>query len=287
MTDYIAIGLRAAEFTAALQAAGVPVFLWLFGSSLERAARPIGTLAVWTAAAGLVLSIAHALVEPARLAGELSGILDASLQGMLLASDAGTTTAIRVLGLAMVAGGSLKPSRFGALVALLGGALITASFAFMGHTASDERRWLLAILLILHLMLVAFWFGALWPLLISVKRESLVVGGSLIEEFSELAVRLVPIIFFAGLGLAVLLVPSLASLGTPYGLLLLTKVAGFTFLMGLAALNKWRLGPRIARGDAAAAQTFRHSVVAEWVLIVGVVTVTAVMTELFSPAHQM
>jgi putative copper export protein len=273
LTDLIAIGLRALEFVAVLQAAGVALFLWLFGGSLERAARPIGTLAVSTAAAGLVLSIGHALVEPARLAGEFSGILDPSLQGMLLASDAGTTTAIRVLGLAMVAGGSLKPSRLGT---------IAASFAFMGHTASDDRRWLLAALLILHLMLVAFWFGALWPLLVAVKRESLAVAGRVIEEFSRVAVWLVPIVFLAGLGLAVAFVPDLASLRTPYGLLLLTKVAGFALLMGLAALNKWRLGARIARGEGAVLQAFRRAVLAEWVLIVGVVTVTATMTGLFS-----
>jgi putative copper export protein len=282
LTDLIAIGLRALEFVAVLQAAGVALFLWLFGGSLERAARPIGTLAVSTAAAGLVLSIGHALVEPARLAGEFSGIFDPSLQGMLLASDAGTTTAIRVLGLAMVAGGSLKPSRLGTLVASMGGTLIAASFAFMGHTASDDRRWLLAALLILHLMLVAFWFGALWPLLMAVKRESLTVAGRVIEEFSRVAVWLVPIVFLAGLGLAVALVPDLASLRTPYGLLLLTKVAGFALLMGLAALNKWRLGARIARGEGAVLQAFRRAVLAEWVLIVGVVTVTATMTGLFS-----
>jgi putative copper export protein len=284
LTDYIAIGLRALEFSAVLQAAGVALFLWLFGGGLERAARPIGTLAVSTAAAGLVLSIGHALVEPARLAGELSGIFDPSLQGMLLASDAGTTTAIRVLGLAMVAGGSLKPSRLGTLVALMGATLIAASFAFMGHTTSDNRRWLLAALLILHLMLVAFWFGALWPLLMAVKRESLAVAGRVIEEFSRVAVWLVPIVFFAGLGLAVALVPDLTSLRTPYGRLLLTKVAGFALLMGLAVLNKWRLGARIARGEGAVLQAFRRAVLAEWVLIVGVVTVTATMTGLFSAA---
>jgi putative copper export protein len=183
----------------------------------------------------------------------------------------------------MVAAGSLKPSRFGTLVALMGGTLIAASFAFMGHTASDERRWVLAVLLILHLLLVVFWFGALWPLLLAAKRESLAVAGHVIEQFSRLAVWLVPIIFLAGLGLSVALVPDLASLGTPYGLLLLTKVAGFALLMGLAALNKWRLAPRIARGDGAALRGFRRAVLAEWVLIVGIVTVTATMTGLFSP----
>jgi len=55
--------------------------------------------------------------------------------------------------------------------------------------------------------------------------------------------------------------------------------------MGLAGLNKGRLGPRIARGEAGALPVFRRVVVAEWLLLVAVVAVTATMTDLFSPAH--
>jgi hypothetical protein len=60
----------------------------------------------------------------------------------------------------------------------------------------------------------------------------------------------------------------------------LAKVGGFTALIALAALNKWRFGPRIAAGAAAA---FRRGVAVEWVLIAAVLTVTATMTTLFSP----
>jgi putative copper export protein len=285
MADLVVIGVRALGFVAALQAAGVPLFLWLFGNDLERSARPIGAFAARTAVAGLLLTIGHQLVEPARLAGELRGIFDGPLHAMLLASDSGTAAAVRVLGLAMVAAGCVKPSRFGAAAALMGGALTVVSFAFMGHTPADDRRWLLSGLLILHLLLVAFWFGALWPLLLATREDALAASGLLIEQFSKLAIRLVPIILLAGFALSVALLPDLASLYRPYGLLLVTKVAGFGILMGLAALNKWRLGPRISRGQAVALQAFRRSVRAEWGLIAAVLTVTAVMTGLFSPAH--
>jgi putative copper resistance protein D len=285
LTDFIAIGLRALEFAAVLQAAGVPLFQWLFGGSLEHTGRPIGLLAVSTAAAGLVLTLGHALIEPARLAGELRGIFDASLQGLLLASDAGATAGVRVLGLAMVAGGSLKPSRLGTLVASMGATLIVVSFAFMGHTATDHQRWLLAPLLILHLTTISFWFGGLWPLLLATRHESAAVAGTIIEQFSRLAIWLVPVIFLAGVAMASLLLPGLASLRTPYGLSLLSKVATFALLMGLAAANKWRLGPKVANGDQGAIRTFQRSIEAEWSLILAVVAITATMTALFSPEH--
>jgi putative copper export protein len=58
---------------------------------------------------------------------------------------------------------------------------------------------------------------------------------------------------------------------------------GFTLLMGLAAANKWRLGPALAQGTADSGRRFRRAVGAEYVLIVAVLTITVVMTSFFSP----
>ena len=285
MIDFVAIGLRALAFAAVLQAAGVPLFLWLFAAHLDRAAKPIGTLAVHSAIAGVVLTLGQAAVEPARLAGEFRGILDPALHGILLSSAAGTTVAIRLLGLAMIAAGCIRYSRFGAAAALIGSTLIVASFAFMGHTASDDNRWLLAVLLIIHLLIIAFWFGALWPLLLATRCETAAKIGAIIEQFSQLAIWLVPMLFIAGLALAITLLPSSASLLTPYGMLLLSKITAFGILLGLASLNKWRFARRIGGGDTAALRALQRSVTTEWLLIVGVVSVTAVMTGLFAPGH--
>lgn len=282
MADALAIGLRALSFIAALHAAGVPLFLWLFGENVGQAARPIAVLARRSAIAALLLAVGHQLVEPARVVGALTGVADGALQALLLASDAGTTTIVRVFGLALVASARL-PSRFGAATALVGGTLIVASFTFMGHTAASDQRWLLVVLLILHLLIVAFWFGSLLPLYLAAKYEDLRSNAVLVGRFSALAIWLVPIIFLAGLAMAIVLMPSLASLGTPYGMLLLAKIGGFALLMGLAALNKWRFGPAIEAGHLAAVRGLQRSVLTEWVLIAAVLAVTATMTALFSP----
>jgi len=68
-----------------------------------------------------------------------------------------------------------------------------------------------------------------------------------------------------------------------YGQLLLAKITLFAVLMGLAAGNRWRFGPGIAVGKAAAAQQFRRTVATEYLLICGVLAVTAVMTTFYSP----
>jgi putative copper export protein len=91
-------------------------------------------------------------------------------------------------------------------------------------------------------------------------------------------------LFVAGLALTVLLLGSLAALASPYGRLLLVKIGAFALLMIFASLNKWRLAPRIARGEKRALILFRYSVLAEWLLIAAVLSVTAVMTSLYSPS---
>jgi putative copper export protein len=283
--DIVVIAVRALSFVAALQAAGVPLFLWLFGDDLRNSAAPIAAAAGRTALIALLATAAYQIFEPMRLAGTVSGVVDGSLQAALLASSVGAATAVRLFGLALVAIGALKPSRTGAAVALIGSALIAGSFAFTGHTATSDQRWLLAPLLLLHLLIVAFWFGSLWPLLLVGRHEDLTANARIIERFSKLAVLVVPLIFVAGLGVAFVLLPNLAAVSTSYGQLLLAKVAGFALLMGLAALNKWHLGPRIGAGSVAALGSLRRCVVVEWWLIAGVLIATAAMTGLFSPDH--
>jgi putative copper export protein len=283
VADAVAIGLRVFAYAAALQAAGQTFFIQLYGLELDRTRQTIRAAATSTTIAAVVLTLLSAATEPARLTGELSGILDRAMLVLVLTSDMGTAITVRILGLGMIVCGSLLRSPLGRTASLIGAAIVMASFAFVGHTASDDRSWLLAPLLIFHLLIVAFWFGALWPLMVVAQREKAATAHAVIEQFSSVALWLVPMIFLAGLAIAMLLLPDLSSVSTPYGRSLLWKVAGFAALLGLAALNRWRLGPGLATGDSRAQLAFRLSVLLEWIVIFAVVTVSAVMTALFSP----
>jgi putative copper export protein len=261
----------------------VPLFVALVGGELSRARESVLALARRSAWVAILLVALYQMSEPIRLAGDVRGVLDVSLHSALLASPLGTATVVRALGLLLIAIGCGSWDRHGSTVALLGAAFVVASFAFMGHTAEDDQRWLTAAALLVHTGAVAFWFGSLLPLHQASRRESLTTNGALLERFSYVAVRIVPAIFVAGLALAVALLPSLASLRTSYGLLLLTKVAGFSVLMAAASLNKVRFGPRVRSGDAAALVALRRVVLAEWLLMAAVIATTSTMTGLFSP----
>jgi len=158
--------------------------------------------------------------------------------------------------------------------------LALAAFTLTGHTSVTPHRPAAATLLTLHLLVVAFWLGSLWPLYLAAGREPPPVAAHLIDAFSRVAAWVVPVILLAGVGLTVLLVPDWAVFKQPYGQLLLAKVALFAVLMALATLNKWTLGPACARGRTRA---FKQAVAVEYVLICAVLAITAMMTTFYSP----
>jgi putative copper export protein len=281
--DVLSVTLRALSFLTLFQAAGIALFLALREQELPNtvhALRRIGTVAALIAAA---LLAAHYLLEAARMSGELGGMLDPALQGLVMRSSASVTFTWGLLGLLLIAGGLRHEGTGGRAAGVIGTVVLLASFTLIGHTSKDALRWLLSPLLLVHLFVVAFWYGALLPLYLVSSREPPETAARVVQRFSARAVWWVPLLLLAGLGLAGALLPNLAALHLPYGELLLAKVAGFGALMPLAALNRWRLGPALQHGGLAAGRRFRYVVATEFALLAAVLCVTAVMTTFYSP----
>jgi putative copper export protein len=255
----------------------------IFGRRLSNSQVSVRRLGQGAAIAAIVLVAAHYALEAARMAGEMSGVWDPALQGMMWNSPARASLIGRLLGLLLIAVGLQEASARRTILAVGGAALATGAFTLTGHTSVNAHRAALAVLLVFHLLVVAFWFGALWPLYVASLRETPARASDIIERFTAVATWLVPGILLAGIVMAVLLLPNLGALSEPYGELLIAKVVGFAVLMGLAAANKWRLGPALVHGRAQSGRRFRRSVAAEYVLIAAVLAITAVMTSLFSP----
>jgi copper resistance protein D len=283
MPDVISVILRALSFVLLLQAAGVAIFVAIFGRRLASSRAEVHRLGQAAAVAAIVLVAAHYAMEAARMAGEMSGMWDPALQGMAWNSPARAALICRLLGLLLIAVGLQNAGVRGTILAAGGAVLATGAFTLTGHTAVNVHRAALAALLMLHLVVVAFWFGALWPLYTASLRETPAQASDIIERFTAVATWLVPVILLAGIVIAVLLLPNVSALNEPYGRLLIAKVVGFAVLMGFAAANKWRLGPALVHGPVQSGLWFRRSVAAEYVLIAAVLAITAFMTSFFSP----
>ncbi len=93
--------------------------------------------------------------------------------------------------------------------------VVLLGFTLMGHTVSHSPRWLLMTLLLAHLLVVAFWFGALVPLRLAASYETPRTAGAAIEAFSTAATWIVPALFVAGLALAAVLLGSFSRIANP------------------------------------------------------------------------
>jgi putative copper resistance protein D len=285
MVDAVAVLIRGLSFIAMFQAVGGALFVTLFGSYLpvsELHIRRVLRIATLTAVALVLLQFS---LEAARLAGEFSGLWNPQMQELAWQSAAGTALRLRLIGLLLVLVGLQGPpgARLAGVLRCLGTIVLAAAFTTIGHTVAHPQRVGLALLLLAHLLCMAFWFGALWPLRQAVIHEAPATAARVLERFSRMAVWIVPGVLIAGAALVLLLLPGLFVFGQPYGRLLLAKMAGFAALMGFAALNKLRLTPALWQNNPAAAPRLRRSLTSEYLIIAGVLGITAIMTGLYSP----
>jgi copper resistance protein D len=282
--DALSALIRALSFIALFQAAGVAITIATFGRLLDRSAVPIRRVGFYSALAGLPLVAGQYALEAARMAGELAGAFDPFLQQLVLQSPLSVAAGFRLAGLVLVTFSMKRSGAAGVLMGSAGALCIVLGFTFVGHTADDARSDWLTWLLVLHLVVVAFWFGGLAPLHIAAATESRERAAEIVAAFSRIATVIVPGLFVAGVLMTVLLVDRWEVFGESYGLVILGKALGFAALMVLAALNRSRYGPAIAAAEGAIVP-FQRTVVIELVLITAVLAATAVMTSFFSPSH--
>lgn len=278
--DVLSVIVRALAFIALFQAVGAVFFLTGFTRQLTISRVAIRRLARIAAGCGVILLLTHLALDAARMAGDYSGLWDRDLQQLAWSSGSGWAQLTQVAALLLVLGALRRSAHWGAS---LGGTIAVAGFLLTGHTSAHASRAVLAPLLGLHLLIVAFWFGALAPLLIVIRIEAKPMAAQIVARYSAIAGFLVPLIALAGLDLAWILTGTLTVLRRPYGQLLMIKLILFSLLMALAAWNKWRLTPALAVGEARAAVALRGSIITEIILIAVVLSVTAALTTLYSP----
>ncbi len=153
-------------------------------------------------------------------------------------------------------------------------AAVGLSLAASGHAATAPPQGLTRPMVFLHGTGVAFWVGALAPLAAMTWRQA---DGTLavLNRFSRVAVPVVGILMLSGLVLAIVQLQRAGALiDTDYGLILSTKLVLVAVLLGLAALNRYRLTPALARA-ASDARPLLRSILAEGFVVAGILFVVA------------
>ncbi len=242
---------------------------------MKRQARALACFAFAATVVGFML-------RGAALTGGVDGMVDPEMLGLLWQTPVGDVLVFRLVGAALILVG-LSISRFGHWIELVGGTLAMWSFVQIGHVPELESVGV-QLLLLLHLLCVAFWVGIFSPLRsMALMPEHLTNAAELGHRFGQAATLVVPTLIVAGLWMAWLLVGNLHGLlFTGYGQALLFKVFLVSLLLILAAANKLRFVPAMQSGDAMAAQRLARSIEVEAIVVLAVLATTATLTSVLT-----
>ena len=153
--------------------------------------------------------------------------------------------------------------------------LIAFTLRLSGHVSVLSVSAQIAI--VLHFTAFALWIGALYPLLVLTSATDTAALSLGMKRFGDTAIGVVLILFGAGIVMVLLLLGSPGQLlSTPYGIGLSVKLALVTVLLGIAAINKLYLVPRLS--EAAGAANLRKSIRIE----MGVASLILIATAYFS-----
>jgi copper transport protein len=152
--------------------------------------------------------------------------------------------------------------------------LVGAALAVSGHASTAQPQWLTRPMVFLHGIGVAYWVGALAPL-VAMTRQPVAALLVVLNRFSRVAMPVVAALAVTGSVLAIVQLGGVRPLiDTSYGLVLLTKLALVACLLCLATLNRFRLTPRLTI-DPTHTRSLARSIVLECVLAVAIFGVVA------------
>ncbi len=267
-----AIATKFALYLGVMTAAGTVMATLIFRLDRTRG------LAVAFAVLGLIATILAFSLRGANLTGDVSGMTDPEMLGLLWTTPVGTALLLRLVGLGLLIAG-LFMGRVGTWVSVLGGVIAIWSFDHVGHVSSRDTT-LLDIALMLHLLAVALWIGVLTPLKrLASSSNTYSSAADVGHRFGVVATFTVPVLIILGGYMGYELVGSFSALiSTGYGQALIIKVLLVGLLLGLAAGNKLRFIPALRAGDTAAANHLSKIILIEWLVILAVLGTTAVLT---------
>ena len=212
------------------------------------------------------------------IGGDLQSAFDPLMINIALSSKAGQSVLVLFFGFLFVL---LRISLFQnqrPIPGILGFALILSSFSLYGH--STINGFGSQLLIVLHLGAISFWVGAFLPLRYStqgkIEEENLF---QIAHQFGVYAVYYIVVLLVTGLILGTILVGGIEQLVTSdYGKAFLFKLFFATTLLGIGALNKFRLVPQLKKNNLSHAIKLRKSINVEISILFIILVISSLLT---------
>ncbi|OHD00325.1 MAG: copper resistance protein CopD [Sphingomonadales bacterium RIFCSPLOWO2_12_FULL_63_15] len=254
---------------------GLPLFWWAMGMAGSR------VVLVALALGGMALSALWLLASGASMTGTPMLPPDwATAEILLTMTPIGPVLAVRAA--ALLAALGLAVAGRNRLV-LIPAAVAAATIAWTGHAGATEDMagTVHRVADVAHIWAASGWIGALAALLhaVTLRRPNVDRVAVMLAKFGLLGTVFVATLVVTGVVNSLMIVgiadlPALA--GSRYGWLLGAKLLLFAGMLGLAALNRWRLTPALERGDGAI-DALRLSLAVETGAAIAIVALVALL----------
>ncbi|KGK00141.1 copper resistance D family protein [Thalassotalea sp. ND16A] len=219
----------------------------------------------------------------------VTGMYDEFYLSMLWQSNAGEALVYRCVGflLASYLVGkilwSTARSKLDLGLYLLSIGCLAISFSLIGHSA--ELTLFNQFFISIHVLLIAWWLGSLWPLWRGCSLLPLSVIKQTMEKFGVYASYSVLLLIACGALVGYQLVGSVTALFfSVYGQIFLIKLSAVALLIGLAAVHKLQLVPALRKNSNGAMQ-LQRSIKYEMYIATAVLTATTWLTTMVGPSH--
>jgi putative copper resistance protein D len=221
----------------------------------------------------------------------IKGALDPDMLAIMWDSSVGNSALLRGFGLVIAIVTLALPFNFKSVVlnkylkqSVLVSSLLTLAYSFtlLGH--ASELGVIEKGFLMFHVLVMAWWFGALWPLKRACSQLSYTELHLLMESFGKQASFTLSLLLVAGLWLVIQLVGSLdALISSSYGQTLLIKLALVVSILALAAKHKLILVPQLKNSQGR--EALSKSISIEMLVAFAILSVTAGLTSVVGPAN--
>ena len=226
---------------------------------------------------GMVISAGLLVSVAGNLGGEVWSILDPTIFSIAIYSKGGHAAGSAFFGFALII--VARRYEFSAVPLLLsvGVLLVLTSFIWTGH--AQKVGPIAQAVLSLHLVAIAFWLGSFLPLrrmCSSPESENLY---KIAERFGTHAIFYICLLLISGLIFAYILIGDLSLLlSTVYGNVFLMKITLVSALLGVGAVNKFRLVPSMKLEPSIGAQRLRKSIQIEMVIALLILSFSGFLT---------
>ena len=227
---------------------------------------------------GSVIAPLLLLMTAGNIGGDLQSAFDPLMINIALSSKAGQSVLVLFFGFLFVLLWISLFQNQRPIPGILGFALILSSFSLYGH--STINGFSSQLLIVLHLGAISFWVGSFLPLRYStqgkIEEENLF---QIAHQFGVYAVYYIGVLLITGLMLGTILVGGMEQLVTSdYGKAFLFKLFFATTLLGIGAVNKFRLVPRLKNNNFSHASKLRKSINLEISILFIILVISSLLT---------